>query len=133
MNFKFIYSNRTGKALKIFWGKEESVGFFDRWNPFSTRVPYTIFASHLMLRKGRVDSDRLRISKVVPELEKAINDLRKSQPQPQQDEASASSSTPEEYHVTEEDITIDSFMGMSALVHNGSNLGFFKRRGLLNW
>lgn len=140
------HSARTGKALKIFWGKEETVGFLDRWNPFSGRVPYTIFASHLMLRKGRVDNDRLRIAKVVPELEKAINDLRRAQPPPQQEEeedegssGSPSSSNPpapaavEEYHVNEEDIVINAYVGMSALVHNGSNLGFFKRRGLMNW
>jgi hypothetical protein len=134
----YAYS-RKGKALKIFWGKEESVGFFDRWNPFSSRVPYTIFASHLMLRKGRVDSDQLRVSKVIPELEKAINDIRKvhhqqSQQEEQPDEASASSSsTPEEYRVKEEDIVISSYVGLGALVHNDSNLGFFKRRGLMNW
>lgn len=112
------------------------MGFFDRWNPFSAKVPYTIFASHLMLRKGRVDNDQLRISKVVPELERAINDLRRAQQQqqPQQDEASASSSSAlEEYHVKEEDIVVNSYLGMSALVHNDSNLGFFKRRGLMNW
>ena len=110
------------------------MGFFDRWNPFSTKVPYTIFASHLMLRKGKVDNDQLRISKVVPELEKAINDLRRAQqPQEQQDEASASSASVEEYHVKEEDIVIGTYLGVSALVHNDSNLGFFKRRGLMNW
>ena len=94
-----------------------------------------MFASHLMLRKGKVDNDQLRISKVVPELEKAINDLwRAQQPQEQQqDEASASSSSVEEYHVKEEDIVINTYLGVSALVHNDSNLGFFKRRGLMNW
>ena len=110
------------------------MGFFDRWNPFSSKVPYTLFASHLMLRKGKVDNDQLRISKVVPELEKAISDLRRAQqPQEQQDEASASSSSVEEYHVKEEDIVISTYLGVSALVHNDSNLGFFKRRGLMNW
>jgi hypothetical protein len=135
-DFKYtsVIYNRTGKGLKIFWGKEETMGFFDRWNPFSTKVPYTIFASHLMLRKGKVDNDQLRISKVVPELEKAINDLRRAQqPQEQQDEASASSASVEEYHVKEEDIVIGTYLGVSALVHNDSNLGFFKRRGLMNW
>ena len=121
------------------------MGFFDRWNPFSTRVPYTIFASHLMMRKGRVDSDQLRVGKVVPELEKAINDIRRAhhtqqqeEPQgeePQGEEASAASpaSAFEEYHVKEEDVVVDAYIGIGALVHNDSNLGFFKRRGLMNW
>ena len=121
-------------TLKIFWGKQENVGFFDRWNPFSSKVPYTIFASHLMLRRGRVGNDQLKISKVVPVIEEAINDLRKAQfSQQQQSEASANASPPEEYHVKEGDVVIDSYVGLSALVHNDSNLGFFKRRGLMNW
>ena len=110
------------------------MGFLDRWNPFSSHVPYTVFASHLMLRKGKVDNDQLRISKLVPELEKAINDLRRAQPPPEQDEASSSAATTvEEYHVNEEDIVVDTYLGVSALVHNDSNMGFFKRRGLMNW
>ena len=87
-----------------------------------------------MLRKGKVDNDQLRISKLVPELEKAINDLRRAQPPPEQDEASSSAATTfEEYHVNEEDIVVDTYLGVSALVHNDSNMGFFKRRGLMNW
>ena len=117
------------------------MGFFDRWNPFSVRVPYTIFASHLMMRKGRVDNDQLRVSKVIPELEKAINDIRRaSAPPPQgqqgQDEASGASSASsvvEDYHVTEGDIVVGTYLGIGALIHNDSNLGFFKRRGLMNW
>ena len=115
------------------------MGFFDRWNPFSNNVPYVIFASHLMMRKGRVDSDNLRVSKVVPELERAINDLRRQSVEqleqgPQGEEASAASpGTFEEYHVKEEDVVVECYVGIGALVHNDSNLGFFKRRGLMNW
>ena len=117
------------------------MGFFDRWNPFSTRIPYTIFASHLMMRKGRVDSDQLRVAKVIPELEKAINDIRRAsrtgqQEQGQDEEASAAgsaSSVVEEYNVTDGDIVVGSYVGLGALIHNDSNLGFFKRRGLMNW
>ena len=92
-----------------------------------------------MLRKGRVDDDKLRVSKVVPLLEGAINDLRKAQVDqalPQGvGEASAGPSPvqPEEYHVKEEDVVNDSYVGLSALVHNDSNMGYFKRRGLMNW
>ena len=87
-----------------------------------------------------MDNDQLRVAKVVPELEKAINDIRRAghqgQQQQEQDEASAassSSSVVEEYHVTEGDIVIGSYVGLGALIHNDSNMGFFKRRGLMNW
>ena len=88
-----------------------------------------------MLRKGRVDDDKLRVRKIVPLLEEAVNDLRRAQVGQSQGEASAGP-TPvlsEEYHVKEEDVVIDSYVGLSAFVHNDSNLGFFKRRGFMNW
>ena len=30
-------------------------------------------------------------------------------------------------------IEVDTYLGVSALIHNSSNLGFFKRRGAVNW
>lgn len=39
----------------------------------------------------------------------------------------------EDFHVTEGEIVVGHFVGLTALIHNESNLGFFKRRGALNW
>lgn len=39
----------------------------------------------------------------------------------------------EEFSVKPGDLIVNSLVGLSALVHNGSNLGFFKRRGAANW
>ena len=39
----------------------------------------------------------------------------------------------EVFTVKEGDIVVDTYFGVSALIHNSSNLGFFKRRGAVNW
>ena len=39
----------------------------------------------------------------------------------------------EEFSITEGDIVIDYYFGLSALVHNQSYFGFFKKRGAINW
>lgn len=39
----------------------------------------------------------------------------------------------EVFTVKEGDIVVDTYFGVSALIHNSSNLGFFKRRGAINW
>lgn len=101
------------------------MGFFDQWNPFSGRIPYTIFASHMMVRRGRTDDPRLKISSAVQEIEQAIQDHRRSQ--------AASSGEGEGFALEEGDIVMDTYLGMTALVHNQSNMGFFKRRGLVDW
>ena len=39
----------------------------------------------------------------------------------------------EEFKVKPGDLVVNSFVGLSAMIHNGSNLGFNKRRGAANW
>ena len=107
------------------------MGFVARWNPFASRIPYTIFTSHVLIRKGRTDDPRLKIENVIPEVERAVEDLRRAHASQQQEgEASVS---PAEFRVKQEDIVFTTYFGLSALVHNQSNLGFFKRRGAVDW
>lgn len=130
-SLSIICSSRTGKGLKVFWGKEENVGLITRWNPFTSAIPYTIFTSHVLVRKGRTDDPRLKIENVIPELERAVEDLRRAHASQQQEgEASASHA---EFRVKQGDIIFNTYFGLSALVHNQSNLGFFKRRGAVDW
>ena len=49
--------------------------FVDRWNPFSSRVPSTTFASHLLVRRKKVIDPRLTLENAIPEFEKAIVDF----------------------------------------------------------
>ena len=37
------------------------------------------------------------------------------------------------FAIKEEPIAVETYLGVSALIHNSSNLGFFKRRGAVNW
>lgn len=104
----------------------------ERWNPLSSRIPHTIFTSHVLIRRGRVNNPRMKLASLVTELEKAVNDWRKangsSRPSGQ-----GGASEPEELKVKEENIVFDTYFGVSALVHNQSHLGFNKRRGAMDW
>lgn len=138
-DFKYTYSfvySRTGKGLKIFWGRAGNVGFWDHWNPFTQRIPYTIFASHILFRRNRVTDPQLNVENAVAEIERAITDVRRTSTSGQQqhgEAATASPSTPEEFKVKQTDIVFDTYLGVSARIHNDSNLGYFKRRGLVDW
>lgn len=37
---------RDGVGIRIHWGKGRSVGFFERWNPLASSIPYTTLISH---------------------------------------------------------------------------------------
>lgn len=131
------FSTRKGKGLKVSWGTEETLGFFGRWNPFNSRVPYTIFTSHILVRKGAVNNPQMTIENVVPELERAIQDLRRAanteQSPPGGEAEGATAAEPTEFQVKNEDILFTTYFGLSASIYNQSSLGFFRRRGAVNW
>ena len=58
-------------------------GFFTRWNPMSSNVPYTIFTSHILVRRGRVNNIRLDIDNARVKIEEAIREFKRAQPSSQ--------------------------------------------------
>jgi hypothetical protein len=49
----------------------------DRWNPMSSKIPYTVFTSHILVRRKKVqDKPHLDIETVIPELEQAVQEYR---------------------------------------------------------
>lgn len=132
-DFQYPYSyahTRKGKGLKIVWNKQD-VGFWSRWNIGSSTIPYTILTSHILIRRNRSQNPVMQIESVPVELERAMRDFRSRVASAQQ--TSQAASAPEEFSITESDIVIDYYFGLSALVHNQSYLGFFKKRGAINW
>ena len=118
--------------MKIVWG-EEPIGFWTKWNPISSAVPHTIFTSHVLIMRNRIQDERMTIENVLSPVEQAINNCRQRALAAQQ--ASLSEATPSiaEFKITQGEIIFDYYLGLSALVHNQSFLGFFKKRGALNW
>ena len=68
------------------------------------------------------------------ELERAVNDYRtKVESLKQTGEGQGAPSSVPEFKLTEEPLHVNHYLGVSAKVHNDSYLGFFKKRGALNW
>ena len=109
------------------WG-QEPIGFWTKWNPISSSVPYTIFASHILVTNKKLQDPKLTIETTIDPIETAILEFR----QKAQSTESPPPSLPE-FQKIEGDIIIDYYLGLSAMIHNQSYLGFFKKRGALNW
>lgn len=110
--------------MKILWGTEP-LSFTAKWNPLSSNVPFCIFTSHvLVLRNKMVDPNRT-IDTAIEPIVQAVRDFKARS-------SDSSSSTPQ-FDITEGDIVFDYYLGVSALIHNQSYLGFFKKRGAINW
>lgn len=109
------------------WG-QEPIGFWTKWNPISSSVPYTIFTSHILVANKKLQDPKLTIETTIDPIETAILEFR----QKAQSTESPPPSLPE-FQKIEGDIVIDYYLGLSAMIHNQSYLGFFKKRGALNW
>lgn len=107
-------STERKKAVKIILGGEP--GFFQHWNPFSTTIPYLIFESHILERKGQVTDDpRLQVENFVEALGEAVQ------------------VTGQNVSITEGPIQLYSYFNLWGMVYNQSRMGFHKTRGFGSW
>ena len=97
-------------TVKITLGDEP--GFFQRWNPFSTSIPYVIFESHILERKGQVTGDvRLQVQNFIEKLVETIQAAGQS------------------VNITEGPVQLYSYFNLWGAVYNQSRMGFHKTRG----
>ena len=110
--------------MKIIWGNRP-MDFFTRWNPVSSAVPFSIFTSHILIRRNKMVDPARTFDTAIEPIVQAIRDYRAR--------SSTSTSDTPLFDITESEIVFDYYLGVSALVHNQSYLGFFKKRGAINW
>ena len=84
------------------------------------------------MRRRRVNRPQLSITAFPQELERAVNDYRSKMGMLREGQEAAAS-VAAEFKVADTEITVNHYLGVSAMVHNDSYLGFFKKRGALNW
>ena len=109
-------SSHTGKALQVSWGKDYAPSFMERWNPFSTTLKVTIFQSHVLFQKAHRSDRHLSLDAFIADLLEVIKQAKGA-----------------DFEITEGPVWSETYLGVAALVHNQSHLGFNKRRGGLDW
>ena len=92
----------------------------------SNKYAYTIFCSHILVRKGHVQDTRLSVVSFMPEVEKVLQEMQTKTPP-------EGASNAVSFEIKKADIVLDTRLGLSAMVHNQSSLGFSKKRGLVDW
>ncbi|CAH2073175.1 unnamed protein product, partial [Iphiclides podalirius] len=106
---------RNLRGVRLMWNKGEPLSMKTAWNPFSQDVPFLTFASHPIYwhKEGSVeDRSMYDMETFAQKLQRAI-------------ESMASSSC----CIHHSPIVIQSYVGVTSLLHNKISLGFFKVRG----
>ncbi|XP_026329899.1 tumor protein p63-regulated gene 1-like protein isoform X2 [Hyposmocoma kahamanoa] len=107
--------DRNLRGVRLMWNKGEPLPIKTAWNPFSREVPFITFASHPIYwhKDGDVDErTTYDMETFAQKLQGAI-------------EAMPSSSC----CIHHSPIVIQSYVGVTSLLHNKTSMGFFKVRG----
>ncbi|CAH2073177.1 unnamed protein product, partial [Iphiclides podalirius] len=110
-----LVPERNLRGVRLMWNKGEPLSMKTAWNPFSQDVPFLTFASHPIYwhKEGSVeDRSMYDMETFAQKLQRAI-------------ESMASSSC----CIHHSPIVIQSYVGVTSLLHNKISLGFFKVRG----
>ncbi|XP_045785918.1 tumor protein p63-regulated gene 1-like protein isoform X2 [Maniola jurtina] len=105
---------RNLRGVRLMWNKGEALPLKTVWNPFSQDVPFITFASHPIYwhKDGGVDERSTYDMEIFAQkLQRAV-------------ETAASACC-----IHHSPIVIQSYVGITSLLHNKTSMGFFKVRG----
>lgn len=110
-----LVPERNLRGVRMMWNKGEALPLKTSWNPFSQDVPFLTFASHPIYwykEGGPEERSIYDMENFAQKLQRAV-------------EAMPSSSS----CIHHSPIVIQSYVGVTSLLHNKTGMGFFKVRG----
>ncbi|XP_023935454.1 tumor protein p63-regulated gene 1-like protein isoform X2 [Bicyclus anynana] len=110
----FDPKERNLRGVRLMWNKGEALPLKTVWNPFSQDVPFITFASHPIYwhKDGGVDERSTYDMELFAEkLQRAVE------------------TAPSACCIHHSPIVIQSYVGLTSLLHNKTSMGFFKVRG----
>ncbi|XP_039746936.1 tumor protein p63-regulated gene 1-like protein isoform X4 [Pararge aegeria] len=109
-----LVPERNLRGVRLMWNKGEALPLKTVWNPFSQDVPFITFASHPIYwhKDGGVDERSTYDMELFAEkLQRAVE------------------TAPSACCIHHSPIVIQSYVGLTSLLHNKTSMGFFKVRG----
>jgi len=101
------------------WNKGQPLHFSKNWNPWSREIPFVTFTAHRLFYNEAIQGDAKNYS-IENFKQKLLQGLQ---------------ALPESQHcvIKEEQIIIENYVGLVSVVHNITDLGFFKARGRVSF
>ncbi|XP_066989328.1 tumor protein p63-regulated gene 1-like protein isoform X1 [Macrobrachium rosenbergii] len=108
---------RNMQGFRVTWNTGHEVSFAQKWNPWSRDIPYTTFTSHPLYWYTGCENSTYDAKSLSKEIKLAVEEL--------QDRPDAVATC----IVSQSPIVIENYVGIASLLHNATELGFFKLRG----
>ena len=114
------YSKRDGTGLRVHFSCS-SPPFWSLLNPWADDIPYWTITSHILRTQYKVPDDRLNIDIFTDKLMSAIYGAFSRL----QGDKDPDCTQPE---IEEQDVYMDTYMNMTAMLHNGQHMGYYKEK-----
>lgn len=105
------------QGLRVTWNSGHEISFAQKWNPWSRDIPYTTFTSHPLYWYTGCENSTYDVKSLAKELKMTVEEL-----QDRPDTVATCT-------VNQSPIVIENYVGIASLLHNATELGFFKLRG----